>query len=417
LNSRRNPFLTSIAALVIGAGLFGVLVWGNYRFASANPGGNDFLVQWVGTQAFIQEGVSPYSDETALKIQNMVYGRAARPGEDELRAVYPLYSILLFIPFALIKDFTLARALWMAVLEAGLILMALLTLRLVSWRPKPIILTLFMLFSVFWYHALSPVFLGNVVVLISLGIVGVLLAVHAGQDELAGILLGLITIKPLVVALFLGFIVVWSFFSRRWKIILWLVITIILLSAVGLLLIPDWPLQIFREILRNQQYSPVDNITKALVEWMPGIGSRLGTVLSILVGAVTLVEWVIARKANFRGFLWAVCFTLTASQWIGIPTDPVNFIIIYPALVLTFAIWVERWRSGGEVLSVISMFVIFAGLWAIVFNNAGMAQMLEQNPVLFFPLPFIAFLLLYWIRWWVVRPPSVWYELLVKERD
>ena len=249
LISRRNPFLTFIAVTILGVGLFSTLAWGNYRFASKNPGGNDFLVHWVGAREFIQEGHSPYSDETALKIQNMVYGRAARPDENKFRVAYPLYSLLLFLPFALIRDYTLARAVWMAVQESGLIVLAFLSLRITRWKPKPVFLTMFLLFSVFWYHGLAPVILGSPVILISLGMVGVLLAIRAGQDELAGILLGLITIKTA------GGGIYWFYcrvrvFNRRWKMILWLFIVIVMLSAIGLLLIPDWPKQNLREILR-----------------------------------------------------------------------------------------------------------------------------------------------------------------------
>ncbi len=413
---RRNQFWTLSVIIVLGAGLFAVLIWGNNRYVSRNPGGNDFLVHWVGTQAFIQEGLSPYSDATALKIQTMVYGRAAQPGEHELRVAYPLYSIFLFLPFALIQDYNLARAVWMAVLEAGLLLTAFLTLRLVRWKPKPLLLAAFLLFSVFWYHALRPVILGNAVIPVALVIVGILLAVRAGQDELAGILLGLITIKPHVVVLFLGFVCLWAAFNRRWKIILWLVISVALLSAVALLLIPDWPMQNLREILRYTEYSPPGTVTAALTALMPGIGSRLGTVITILVGVVTLVEWVIARKATFRGFLWAACFTLTASQWIGVQTDPGNFIVVYPALALTFAVWVERWRGGGVVLSIVAMLLILVGIWVVFLNTVEYTYQPVQSPVMFFPLPLIAFLMLYWIRWWAVRPPSVWYDLLQESR-
>jgi len=70
--------------LLVGVALLVGLTLVNYRYAQQNPGGNDFLVHWVGTRLFLTEGVSPYSDQTALEIQTMVYGRAARPGEHEL---------------------------------------------------------------------------------------------------------------------------------------------------------------------------------------------------------------------------------------------------------------------------------------------------------------------------------------------
>lgn len=415
MGPRRNPLITFIALIILTGGLFAALIWGNYRYTSANPGGNDFLIHWVSARAYIQEGISPYSNVTTLKIQTAVYGRTAQPGEHEMREAYPIYSILLFLPFALINEYNLARAVWMAVLETSVILTALLSLRLVRWRPSPLILGAFLLFSVFWYHGLQPIITGDAVVLVGLGIVGTLLAIRSGQDELAGILLGLTTIKPHVVALFLIYVIYWAAIHRRGKIIVWLLISVVLLGAVGMLLIPDWLSQNLRQILWYALYGPQGTLTAALSALMPGIGSRLGPVLSILVGVVTLVEWVLARKSGFRGFLWAACFTLTASQWIGIPTDPKNFFVVIPALVLTFAVWVERWRSGGVVLTILAMVLIFVGIWSVNLNSTASTLQQSGNPAMFFPLPIIAFILLYWIRWWAVRPPAVWHELLIRE--
>lgn len=414
---RINPLWTFIAVVIAGGGLFAVLIWGNYRYAESNPGGTDFLVHWVGTRGFITDGISPYSDQAALNIQTMVYGRAAQPGEHELRVAYPLYSMLIFLPFALIKDYIMARAVWMAVLEVALIALAFLSLRLVGWKPKPLILGIFVLFAVFWYHAIRPLILGNAVILIALAMVAVLLAIRDHQDELAGVLLGFSTIKPQVVLLFIGFIVFWSIFNRRWKIIAWLAITLALLTGIGILLIPDWIMQNLREVIRYPGYNPPGTVSAALAALMPNIGTRLGFIVPILVGLVTLVEWIISVKANFRGFLWAACLTLTTSLWIGLQTDPGNFIVAFPSIVLVFAVWVERWRKMGVTLSLITMGVILVGIWAIFLNTVEYSYQPIQSPVMFFPLPLIALILLYWVRWWATKPPQVWFEVLTEENQ
>jgi len=408
----RNSSLAIIVLFMLGSGLFGLLVWGNYRYTSQNPGGNDFLVHWMGTKSFFEDGLSPYSDEVALRIQNMVYGRPARAGEHELRVAYPLYSILVFLPFALIADYNLARAVWMAVLESGLILMAFLSLRLVRWRPKPLILALFLLFSVFWYHALRPVILGNVVILIALAIVGILLAVRAGNDELAGILMALITIKPQVVLLLIVFVLFWAASHRRWKIIIWFLIGMGFLIGLALILIPDWIIQNLREVLRYPSYNPPGTLPAALGAIIPQGGERLGRVVSGMAVLILMVEWFINRKSEFRAFLWTACLTLTVSFWVGLQTDPGNFIVAYPGVVLTFAVWVERWRNRGVVLSVATMFLLFVGIWEIFLTTVEMDYQPIQSPVMFLPLPLFLIIVLYWNRWWAVRPPRLWFETL-----
>ena len=79
----------------------------------------------------------------------MAYGRPAREGEHELRVAYPLYSVLMFLPFALFKNYILARALWMTVLEIALVLLSVVSMRLVGWKPKLLTLALFLVFTIF----------------------------------------------------------------------------------------------------------------------------------------------------------------------------------------------------------------------------------------------------------------------------
>ena len=93
---RRNNSWLWAGLFVLIIGLVILLGWINYRYSVQNPGGNDFLVHWMGTRTFLTEDISPYSDETAKRIQVFAYGHPAGPGEHQLRVAYPLYSILFF---------------------------------------------------------------------------------------------------------------------------------------------------------------------------------------------------------------------------------------------------------------------------------------------------------------------------------
>ncbi len=152
MNRSQNQVLLLVAVILFLGILLAGVTWSNYQYTLKNPGGNDFLVHWVGTRVLFFDGISPYSDEAALQIQTLAYGRPARPGEHELRVAYPLYSVVFFLPFALISDFHLARAVWMTVLEAALIGITLLSLRLCRWKPSPLMLAGLLIFSLLWYH-------------------------------------------------------------------------------------------------------------------------------------------------------------------------------------------------------------------------------------------------------------------------
>lgn len=405
-----------LVVLLVVAALVGLTVI-NFRYASQNPGGNDFLVHWVGTRMFLTEGVSPYSDEAALEIQTMVYGRAARPGEHELRVAYPLYSVVVFLPFALIQDFTWARAAWMTVLELGLVLLSYFSMRLIRWRPGALMLGAFFLFSVTWYHALRPLILGNAVILVALGVVATLLAMRNNLDELAGVLLALTTIKPQVVVLAVVLIVLWSLVQRRWKVVFWFFGTLLFLVGLSFLLLPDWLRQNVAEILRYPGYNPPGTPGAALASFWPAIGKRLGYALTGVLALFLLVEWAIARRLSFRMFLWTFCLTLTISQWIGVQTDPGNFIVLMPVLTLVFAGIQGRWKRLGTVWVILAMLFVGGGLWALFLATLENSYQPIQSPLMFFPLPLFLFVMLYWVRWWAMRPPAAWVDEIAEARS
>jgi hypothetical protein len=398
--------------LVLALAILVGVTWGNYVYAVQNPGGNDFLVHWVGTRSLLVDGVSPYSDEVATRIQTLAYGRPARPGEHELRVAYPLYSAIIFLPYALIGDYTLARALWMTTLEFFLVLMAFLNLRLASWKLSAWMMPIYLFYSIFWYFSLRALINGNVVILVTLLISGAFAALRSGRDELAGILLAFATIKPHVVVVILLYILVWTLSQRRWRTMLWLLITVGLLSASAALFLPDWPLQNLREVLRYSSYNPPGTPGAVFATWLPATGRTLGWVLSGLLILLLLVEWSFARNKEFRWFLWTGSLTLVASQWIGIQTDPGNFVLLFIPLVLTWAILEEHWGRRGRPVIWLLMVITFAGLWALFLQTVNYVDQPLQSPIMFFPLPLFLFVALYWVRWWAIRPVRLLIEYL-----
>lgn len=404
--SKTIAFMLLFAAII-------PLTWANYRFASLNPGGNDFLVHWEGTRALLIEGLSPYSDEVAVRIQMHAYGRPAAPGEHELRVAYPLYSSIIFAPFAMIGDFTLARSLWMTFLEIALIAISSICIMLTRWKPGILVLILFLLFSIVWYHGMRPLINGNAVILVTLFLLVAIRLLKTKRDELAGAMLAFSTIKPHIVILPIIFILLWTVSQKRYKVLLWLLISLIILSTIAAFFIPDWPIQNLREVLRYTTYNPPVTPGEVFKLWFPATGTRLGYLMSFILAILLLFEWVAARSGEFRWFLWTVSLTLVIGQWIGIPTDPGNFIILILPLVLVFALWTERWGSTGLVMVVISMIVLVAGLWLIFLNTLTYEGQPIQSPVMFFPLPLFLLIGLYWVRWWAIKPP----RLLIEELE
>jgi len=399
-----SPIIRFIFLLLVFSLVIGGLSWVNYRFSVENPGGSDFLVHWVGTRAMLMEGISPYSDIVARRIQTIAYGRPAQPGEHELRVAYPLYSVILFLPFSLISDFTIARTAWMTFLEIALVSFSLLSARLTGWRPARWVMIIFILFSLFWYHGARPLINGNAVIVVALLLAGVFIALKNGSDELAGILLGFSTIKPQIVILVITYVFFWSISVRRWRVVLWTIITIVFISILAMFFIPDWPLQNLWEVLRYPSYNPPGTPGAVFAAWWPATGNKLSWGLTGILVLLLGGEWLASRRKEFHWFLWTACLTLTADQWIGIQTDPGNFIVLLVPLVLIFAMWEKRLRRAGVIAAIGSMLILFAGLWLLFLGTIDYGYQPQQSPVMFFPFPLFLLVGLYWVRWWAMKP-------------
>jgi hypothetical protein len=304
----------------------------------------------------------------------------------------------------------------MSALEIGLIGLTFLTLRLANWKPGRGMLIFVLLFSLLWYHGMRPLINGNAVILVALLLVAGLLALRNGEEELAGVLLAFSTIKPQVVLLPLAYLVLWAIYRRRFKMVGWLVGTVGLLTVSGLLLLPDWILQNLREVIRYPLYNPPGTLQSALEVWFPAAGDRIGLAVTVVLALLLLVEWWRNRNGDPRAILWVFSLTLVVSQWIGIQTDPGNFVILIVALFTVISIWEDRWGVLGRIMTLGVLGVLLVGIWAIFLGTIDFDYQPIQSPVMFLPLPGILLVLLYWVRWWAVRPPNLWYDLL-KQKD
>jgi len=393
------------------------LTWSNNQFGIQNPGGNDFLPRWVGTRLFLTQDLSPYSEEVNREIQEMVFGREAKSGEDKSLFVYPFYSIFVYAPYALISDYNLARALWMTTLEISLIAITLGSLSLSQWRLHPVFIILLMIFSILWYHAVRPLINGNTAIVIALMIVGAFLAIRANLDSLAGILLAMTTIKPQMVILLIPFIFLWAISQRRWLLI-WSTLGILVLLIAGMnLFVSDWIIQNLRQVFTYPSDTLPGTPGAILQEWLPGVGSELGWLLTIILAGVLIWEWRAAWGKDFQWFFWTACLTLVITNLIGIRTTTANYIALVPALILIFASWDIHWDRFGKFLVGFSYLLLLIGLWSLFILTLTETQhQATQSSVMFFPLPLLLLVGLYWIRWWVVHPEDLWLEKLKRFR-
>ena len=403
MNPRRDTFATILLPLLIGVAIIGVFLI-SYRFTTQNHGEERFLVYWAGMRAWLVDGNSPYSDATASHIQEL----AVHSGDSDARVTYPLYGGFLFLPFAAIPGYALARALFMTTLAAALLITALLCLRLTGWRTSVWLMALFLLLGVTGYPSLSLLISGNATILTALFLIAALDALRLERDASAGALLGLATIQPLAVAVVLPFILLWAISRQRWLVVTWFFGLLAVLSVIGAFFIPDWIVQWLRNLLHYSDYLTPASPGAAFMNWWPGIGRQLGLLFTLVLVVSLFSEWWAARGREFRWFSWIVGVTLIVAQWVGLPAGVENFVPLLLPMATVAVVMEERGGRKSRWIIGVVLLSIYAGMWGLYF---GASEGQLRAAMLFLP-PLVLLLLSYWVRLWAIRPK----RMLVEEQ-
>jgi hypothetical protein len=401
-----QSFFVIFAAILVS----GLLIFVNVQYTKGNQGGNVFFSNWIATRDFLLEGRNPYSTQTTSQIQNAIYGRTAVAGEPEYKFSLPLYGFIIYSPFALFKDFYLARALWMTILEIGIVAILIFSIKLTFWKTSPLVFSALLLFVLFGFHSILPLMDGSVFILIALMVTGIIYAIQNKQDEVAGLLLAFITITPASVVLFFIFILTWAIINHRAKIITWFLGAFLLLIGFSIALIPNWFLQFLRNFIDSYKSIDPGSPGGVLISRWGDIGSRLSIVISVVIGLVLIFEWWQSKNPASKQFVWTAMITLGLNAWSGIKLSPVNYIILMPALILGLELLCERWkqRAYGIIVSILAL--LFLGNWGIYLLTMSKQLRTGISSFLIIPLPLTILFLLYWSKWWVRKSNLIEFE-------
>ncbi|MBA4420418.1 MAG: hypothetical protein C0391_04660 [Anaerolinea sp.] len=401
-----NLILFVIVLMLIIAGL----TWANYSFAIANTGSNDFLPRWNGAHEWLLNGNNPYARATSLVAEKMVYGRHARllHGEDQMNFSYPIYAMVIYAPFGLL-DYPLARAFWMTALEISIFLLVLLGLRLVEWKLRWKSLAWVIIFGMTWYFSLRAIMEGSFTAVSVLLIIGTLLCIKTKHDLLAGTLMAFATIKPQLSYLLILFIILWSIRSNRHKIWLSFILTLIIMIGMGLIMLPGWPISWLKQLMKIPGiYEWKGTAVLTLAKAMPGIQQQTATIISIILYSYLVFEWFRAKGNDFNAFLWTAFVTLIITNLVAAMTESQHQVVLMPAIFLVSKVLVDRLGLLGRWSALLLISTIFTGTWTLFLLTRHGNQ---ESHIMLIPLPVILLIGCWWIRWWVVKPPTRFQEL------
>ena len=403
-----NPARNFLITLVLLAGALAGITWVNYRFSLQNPGGNDFLARWVGANKWLLEGLSPYDERVSLETQELIYGHPADTeiGEDKNHFIYPMYSMIFFGPFGLL-DYTIARAIWMTILEVAAVALVWISLRFAQWKTSFGMTALLVLFSLIWYHGARTIVLGQFAVINAILIILGLYLIRREQDFGAGVLLALSTIKPQMVYLLVPFVFIWAYSVRRFRILSGFLSTFAILMVVTLALVPNWPLAMLAQMLDYPTYTTTVSPLAVIAGRSPGIQPLFGQVLHGIAYVYLIAQWIYAWGKDERRFEWAALMTLVITHLVAYRTATTNYLVLIPALFLIFRVTEQRWKGVGRVFTLAVLLALGVGLWWLFLVSV---QGNIEGPIMYLPVPFLCLLGLWWVRWWAVRPPRLLLE-------
>ena len=410
--SRALPFITTILLVCLALAALGGLVWANTRFASTLPMEKDFLVPWLGARTFLQYGDSPYADPATQRAQVVYYGRLAAAGQDPLVLWLPFPLELLYFPFALVPDYTLARAIWMTCLEIAMLALGYLALQVTGWKPGRIFLPVVLLFPLVLVQGAYSLVSGSASAFIALALAGFLLAVRDEQDELAGALLILLVSAARLTGVLAFFIFWWIIYQRRWRILWGFLMVLAILLGLAFLFLPGWFLPFLRGLLLHTAYNPGFSSIGIFTSWSPVAGARLGWVLAAGLLLMLFFEWGSSFAKDFRAFLWTVCLSLSVTPFLGIPMAPRETLFLFTPLILVLTIlserrpWIKRWGVAG-----ITMVAILAGFWFLTFSLVKANAYAALADALILLLPALLVIGLVWMRWWFTHSVPTGLEL------
>ncbi len=323
----------------------------------------DLYSPWRGSRELLLHHRDPYSAEVSSEIQIEFYGKPLTGSSDEpkdqQRFAYPVY---IAFPFAPIVNVPFARVRAVAFWVLPLITIASIPvwLSFIGVRPSAFLTTVFAALAI----TSAPVVMGlnyqqlTLVVAAMLAVTGALLA-HQ-RYWLAGIVLGLCSIKPQMTILLSLWLILWSLSAwRQRKGLFWgFTATMLVLLSGAELVLPRWISGFLKGLVAYRQYAYARG--PLLDFYAPGVWSlMLGALMVILTAWVC---WKTSRQSpDSFSFACTFCLVLVTTVF-TVPAMSATFsqVLFLPAILLAWSVWPEMRRRSRRTR------VACSGFWGAI---------------------------------------------------
>ncbi len=378
-------FRRALAGVLLVLVVYLLLAYGIYTsLTSRVAGANDFYSRWFGARALFLQGQNPYSIEVTRGIQMGMLGRLATAEEDQVAFAYPLYVAVLVLPLVPLA-YAQAQALWMAALILAVVVGVLVVSRLYGVQMTPRLMVLLTIGTLFFYPSARAILLGQFAIVSFLFLSLASWAIVARSDVTAGFFLALSTVKPQTAVLLVPLIVVWALLRRRWHLAASAIGTLVVISALACLWVPDWPIEFLRALFNYTDYIRVGAPVQTLLSLVlpPELAGPGVIVLGLTLVAIAGVEWYRASDDIRPAFNLTALVTACTAIRIG-SSDQV--LLLFPCLFALSGIWRTGNRTGALLIGASLIVIPWAVFIATVRGNA-------EDPVVTIILPVLTLVL------------------------
>ncbi len=369
--------------------LLSVILTAAFEVYFRGSGRSDFVAYWSASHLLVTGG-SPYNQSEMAELQKSINPADNRQQAELISAWNPPWMVLALVPLGFLP-YSIAVAAWtfVNIFLIGLILILAWQLSKGPENSRGILAVV--VAGYFFGITISYLAIGQVTVLVLLGLILSVWWLNQKKDLTAGAILLLTTIKPHISYFFLLLLLIWVIKYRRWKVVEGFLIALAASLTLITIIQPAW----VRDYINLIPVIPLStNFTSTVGSF---IANRFHTRI-FQFSAILLILLIkpLLKTSETNGLFTAMNFALLVS----LPLSPYGFsfdqIVLLPSIVQIIA-----WLAAGK-LSTRTVAIVIG---ALVLFYAFVMYLLSINILeyyWFFMIPFIL-LFIYFITWKMSR--------------
>jgi hypothetical protein len=405
MNSNKKILIRIFLTGLMVAGLLAALTLLNTWLTGQPAADNEFLPGWNAARLWLLDGNSPYSAETALNAQQLVYQRAAKinAGEDPIHFTQPVQAIFIYAVFGYL-GLPLAMGLWMTINQV-LLIAAVLILIKITGAPGSVWLQAVLAGCLAAsYYAVSAFATGAIYPLILFSYAVLLWAIKNGRERTTGLLMAVTSVQPGVSLLVILYVLVWSMRQEKYRVWIMYCISMVALIGVGTFLVPGWFLAWLKQLW----------VIPGILEWRgeairtiaklaPGISEHLIIIATLLFALYLLYTWGRTDGSRFTAVLRCINLTFVVTIFVLPISAGMMQVLLFPAVIQFLQVLRARFGVRGDRIAIILVIILAIGSWPLyLLTRHG----LQESHAILLPLPILLLGGFWWSNWWMLRSPD-----------